>query len=555
MPANIILIGFSGTGKTRVGREVAQTLGWLFIDTDEEIQQRQGKAIHQIFAQEGEGRFRELERQLAREACEGNGRVVSVGGGAFVDPENQQAMRSSGLVVCLEARPETIYQRLKGQEAGGSEGVIRPMLASGESLKRIQELKAQRQWAYALADWTVHTDALTEEQAAQEVVRAWRTVGDAGIGTGEEPELAAWVHAVSGSYPVYVGWGTLELQLGARIREMDIASTVYIISDEQVFSHHGRATQRSLQRAGIVFHSFIVPSGESSKSLETAQTIYQWLADLRAEPGHAVLALGGGVVGDLAGFVAASYLRGMPLIQVPTSLTAMVDASIGGKTGVNLPEGKNLVGVFHQPRLVLADVQLLTTMPDRELLEGWAEAIKHGLILDAELFHTFEERAEDLLALKEEVSTQTIRRSVALKAQVVSEDERETTGKRTLLNYGHTIGHGLEAASEYQGYLHGEAVAVGMMGAARIGHQQEITPGWVVERQEELLRRFHLPVAFQGVEVPAVLEAMTRDKKRDGGDIRWVLLEELGRAVVHPGVPAKVVEEVVSSLVQPHGGE
>jgi len=281
-----------------------------------------------------------------------------------------------------------------------------------------------------------------------------------------------------------------------------------------------------------------------------ATAMYGWLAELHAQRGHTMVALGGGVVGDLTGFVAATYNRGMGFVQVPTSIMAMVDASIGGKTAVNLPQAKNLVGAFYQPRLVVADVAALRTLAPRETTEGWAEAIKHGLVLDAGLFATFEEQGDHLLALEPELTTDVVRRSMAIKARVVSEDERETTGYRMLLNYGHTIGHGLEAATQYGYFLHGEAISVGMVGAARIGQRLGITSQEVVERQEAALRRFNLPVGAPGVDLERVQAAMALDKKAEGTSIRWVLLEEMGRAVVHRDVPQAAVREVCMELLR-----
>ena len=384
----------------------------------------------------------------------------------------------------------------------------------------------------------------------------------------EDPNLAATVTHSSGSYPILVRWGLLD-ELGAHLVDLGIKGPVYIISDDRVFSPYGRRAQRSLQRSRIDAHCFIIPSGEQSKSLELAEAIYTWLVERRAERGHAVIAVGGGVVGDLAGFVAATYLRGMPFIQVPTSMAAMVDASIGGKVAVNLSEGKNLVGAFYQPKMVLADVSALATLGKRELAEGWAEAIKHGLILDAELFDIFEEHAEEFSAMntpgigsgtpsqgvtdkmekERDISTEVIRRSMAIKARVVSEDERETLGLRILLNYGHTIGHALEAATGYGQYLHGEAVSVGMMGAAHISWRMGLIPEEVVWRQKRLLERFNLPTAALDVEPRRVFEAMSLDKKTEGGSIRWVVLEGVGKAAVRRDVPTELVEEALQSVL------
>ena len=363
-----------------------------------------------------------------------------------------------------------------------------------------------------------------------------------------DTDLAATVHHSGGSYPVVAGWGILD-GLGARLKALGVKSPAYIITDSNVMNPHGRRVQRALERADIAAHCFIIPAGEPSKSFELAQAIYQWLVGLRAERGQAIIAVGGGVVGDLAGFVAATFLRGVPFIQVPTSMAAMVDASIGGKVAINLPQGKNLVGAFYQPRGVFADVQTLATLGRRELAEGWAEAIKHGFILDSSLVDLFEEHAEALMNVEPEIATEVIRHSMAIKADVVSQDERETLDIRILLNYGHTIGHALEACTEYGRFLHGEGVAIGMMGAARIAQALGMLPQAVVDRQRRLLERFGLLVRAEGVTVEQLLRPMSLDKKVQGGANRWVLLEGVGKAVVRRDVPPALVAETVRELV------
>ncbi len=548
VPDNIILVGFSGTGKTLVGQEVARLLGWEFIDTDAEIEGSVGKSVRHIFAEDGESAFRALEKRALREACSGGDRVISTGGGAPVDPENRELMLSSGHVVCLDALPETIHGRLVDNDSNTLE--VRPLLSGPDPLERIKALKSQRQGCYSsAAHRIVATDNLTVEQVAGEILRSLRALeGKLGGEPMQDKDLAAVVTHSGGSYPILVGTGLLD-KIGDHLTDLGIKGPVYIISDDRVFSPYGRQAQHSLHGSNIEAHCFIVPSGEQSKSLELAEAIYHWLAERRAERGHAVIAVGGGVVGDLAGFVASTFLRGMPFVQAPTSMAAMVDASIGGKVAVNLPQGKNLVGSFYQPRMVLADVATLSTLGGRELAEGWAEAIKHGLILDAELFDIFEEHAEDLMAMKPDISTEVIRRSMAIKAQVVSEDERETQGRRILLNYGHTIGHAIEAATGYGQYLHGEGVSVGMMGAAIISQRMGLITEEVVNRQRSLLERFNLPTSAPDVEAGQVFKAMSLDKKTEGGSIRWVLLEDVGRAVVRRDVPTELMEETVLSLL------
>ena len=361
------------------------------------------------------------------------------------------------------------------------------------------------------------------------------------------PDVAAEVHHSGGSYPVIAGWGIIN-GLGDRLLEVGVKDTAYIITDENVMNPYGRNVQRALQKSGIAAHCFVIPAGETSKSFELAQAIYNWLVELRAERGQAIVSVGGGVVGDLGGFVAATFLRGVPFVQVPTSMAAMVDASIGGKVAVNLPQAKNLVGAFYQPRGVFADVETLSTLGKRELAEGWAEAIKHGFILDRSLVDVFEEHAEALMDVEPEISTEVIRRSMAIKADVVSQDERETLGIRVLLNYGHTIGHALEASTEYGRFLHGEGVSVGMMGAARMAREIGLLAPEVVDRLQSLLERFNLPIAAHGVDVDRVLGAMSLDKKNQGGSNRWVMLEDVGSAVVRSDIPRELVERTVREL-------
>ncbi len=558
--SRIYLTGFSGSGKTAVGRRVARLLGWDFVDTDEHIVERAGRPIEAIFAADGEAAFRRLELDAVREMAGRDRVVVSTGGGAIVNDDSRAVMLGAGFVVAVEARPETIYARLTSPvvsgfgDEGGAEEMVRPLLRAAEGqdpLERIEALKRERQWAYASAHWSVPTDGLSVEQAAHEVARAWRRFGVSQVQSGD-PLVAATVVAGDTSYPVIVGWDILEAELGGRIAAMGLGGRAYLVCDANVLAPYGRAAQRSLHQAGIEAHLFVFPPGEASKSLETAAKVYEWLAERRVERGDTIVAVGGGVAGDLAGFVAATYLRGIRVVQVPTTLTAMVDSSIGGKTAVDLAVAKNLVGAFHQPALVVADASALTTLPERALREGWAEALKHGLALDEALVNVYETQADDLLALEPELTTEVIARNAGIKAHVVTQDERETGGLRTLLNYGHTIGHGIETAAGYGRYLHGEAVAIGMTGAAAIGVAEGLTPPDVAGRQRALIERYGLPTSIAGgdIAVDAVLDAMSRDKKTSAGQLSWVLLDGVGHARVRRGVSDDHVRAALDALVR-----
>jgi 3-dehydroquinate synthase len=322
-----------------------------------------------------------------------------------------------------------------------------------------------------------------------------------------------------------------------------------VISDENVSRLYGDRVEKVLRNAGFAVNSFVVPPGEETKSINTAIDIYNFLIKKRVERDDILIALGGGMIGDLAGFVAATYLRGIPWIQVPTSLIAMVDASIGGKVAVNHPEGKNLIGAFYQPKFVLADTRALATLPERELTSGWAEVVKYGLILDKGFFEFLESNVDRLTKLEQGAVNEAIIHSASLKAQVVSQDEKER-GQRIILNYGHTIAHGLEAATRYIGFLHGEAVAIGMMGAAKLSQRLGILPASVVKRQQSLLRKFGLPTAFFGINLAEIAKATEVDKKTRAKGIRWVLLEGIGKTAIRASVPQQDVLAVLEELSQ-----
>lgn len=547
---NLIITGFSGTGKSLVGRELARSLDWEFLDTDDEIVRQSGKPITDIFREDGEARFRELEGQAIRNACKQEQLVIAIGGGAIVDPLNYELLSGAGLIICLEARPETIYERLFREAACSPETEVRPLLAVENPLERIRKLKATRQSDYAKADWTIHTDYLSIREVVQEIIRAWGLLhlsGRCQLLDDADKDIACVVATATQSYPVFVGYGLLD-RLGEKIKKAALSGTITIISDKNVFSLYGTEVEEILKRAGFAVNSFVVTPGEETKGMDYATKIYDFLVGHRAERDDIIIALGGGMVGDLAGFVAATFLRGMPWIQVPTSLVAMVDASIGGKVAVNHPEGKNLIGAFYQPNLVLADPHTLATLPQRELTSGWAEAIKHGLILDEEFVRFLEGNVNKLTKLEPELLTRAIASSSAIKARVISQDEKEREGKRTILNYGHTIAHGLEAATQYKRFLHGEAVAIGMVGAAKLSQRLGLLPSAAVERQQALLRKFGLPTGFSGLDLTEITRAMELDKKTKEKAIRWVLLQDIGRTLVRSDVPRQDVLSILQEL-------
>ncbi len=543
----IILTGFSYTGKTHVAHIVAARLGWDAVDTDEEIVRLAGKPVGRIFADDGEDQFRNLERQALKVVCQNDRAVISTGGGVIMSAENRELIKRAGMVICLEAQPETIYQRLTTDSANPDETAFRPLLAEQDPLGKIAALKESRQYCYAQSDWTVHTDTLTPEEVADEVIRAWLYLARNESRWETDRQSTSVITMRTQSYPIRIGQGVLD-SVGQQMSGAGLRGYAYIISDDQVFPLYGERVKASLEDAGFDVDSLIVPHGEPSKSIAVAMRIYDFLVLHRAERSHSIVALGGGVVGDLAGYVAATYVRGMPLVQIPTSLMAMVDSSIGGKVAINHPEGKNLIGSFYQPHVVISDIGVLKTLPKRELTSGWAEVIKHGLIRDESYVQFLRKNASDLMDLKEEVLTEAIRRSAAIKASVVTSDEQES-GLRTILNYGHTIAHGLEKATGYERMLHGEAVSIGMTGAARIAREIGLLDEDTVARQEAILGTYGLPVRCSGLDPDAVMRAIELDKKTQMKSIRWVLLSQIGRPVIRNDIPTDIVRQVVSNLI------
>ncbi len=343
-------------------------------------------------------------------------------------------------------------------------------------------------------------------------------------------------------HQVLVGEGILG-SLGERLRPLGLGTRCALVTDSNVGPLYGDACAASLEEAGFDPHRIEAPAGEASKSVPVAESICREMMRAGLDRKSFLIALGGGVVGDLAGFAAAIFYRGIPYIQVPTSVVAQVDSSVGGKTGVNTPEGKNLIGAFHQPRLVLADVATLQSLPEREFNEGFAEIIKHAVIRDRGLLDLV-----DTVADRNNLAP-LIERNVAIKAKVVVEDEKETSGVRALLNFGHTIGHAIEAAAGYGELLHGEAISLGMLAAARISMEIAGLPKDGFERIHASLKRFGLPLTLPPrLETPALMDLLARDKKFVDGSIRFVVSSALGSAEVSEEVDATRIEAAIESL-------
>jgi len=549
-PFNLVLIGFMGTGKTAVGRRIAERLGLTFVDTDAIIETRAGRTIARIFAEDGEPAFRRLEAAAVAEAGASRGAVIATGGGVPLRSDNMRQLRRHGVIVALTASPRAILTRVGG-------GAERPLLGPDPE-SAVRRLLAERDPAYRDADLVVDTSESSAEEVADRVLAFVSTRTAAGSAARKartaaaEPPAPRQVRVELGErgYDVHIG-GALLPRLPDLLRDAGVSGRLALLTHPRLDARYGRPLAEALRAAGRDVVTITIPPSESSKSLRVASRVYDALVDAQLDRGSALLALGGGVVGDLGGFVAATFLRGVRWVALPTTLLAQVDAAIGGKTAVDHPRGKNLIGAVHQPALVVADVETLASLPRRELRSGMAEVIKTGVTGAPDLFEFLEGNLRRVLARRPAALVHTIERCVAYKARIVAADERET-GERIVLNYGHTIGHGIEAAAGYRGLRHGEAIAVGMTLEARLAVRLGICGSGLLERQTALLEGTGLPVRLDGLGAArpggaaAILDAMTHDKKARAGRLRFVLPVEIGRTVVRDDVPSALLEEVLA---------
>lgn len=521
---SIVLTGFMGTGKSTIGRLLAARTGRHFIDTDEQIEQRAGKTIAQIFAEEGSAAFRQQEAALAQELARQRGLVIATGGRLMLDEANAAALGTGNLVLCLSAPAETIVARVL------ADGTRRPLLEVPDPAGRVADLLAERAEGYGQYP-QIETDGRAPAEVVAEIVSTYRLAA---------PVVAASARRLpvrypGGAYEVVVGNHLLsELRGLAELGEGAVA----VITDDNVGPLYAG-------QLGEVAGVFTIPAGEQHKTLDTVRSLYEQLLAAGIDRRSSVVALGGGVVGDVTGFVAATYMRGIRFVQCPTTLLAMVDASVGGKTGVDLPQGKNLVGAFKQPVAVLADVSTLHTLPPAEFAAGMAEVVKHGLIAAPSLLADIERSADNdvnLAALQEMIA-----RAIAVKRDVVEEDPFEK-GRRAVLNLGHTFGHAIEQVSGYT-VRHGEGVAMGLVAAANLSARLGLCRPALQRRIEALLGRLYLPTRIPaGLATSEIIAAMSNDKKKAAGNLRFILIRAVGDVFVSGDVPEEAVAETLEAV-------
>jgi shikimate kinase / 3-dehydroquinate synthase len=534
--SNIVLIGFMYAGKTTIGRLLSDAVGKDFVDTDDVVEEEAGLTVPEIFERDGEGHFREIERRAVERVTGDRDLVISLGGGAVLDDRNVRDARRDGIVYYLEASPGTVARR--SAEQGG-----RPLL-EGRSESEITELMTLRSEYYErAADVTISTDDRGPGDIAEEIARDFLD-RDGGPDLEAEPMLQS-IEMVSvelgeRTYGVSIGQGLL-----GRLEELlprHYWKKAAVVTDANVGPLYAATAVSRLRGAGLETLLLEIAAGERSKTAEQALELIDSLVAFGLTRSDVVFALGGGVVGDLSGFAASVYKRGIDLVQIPTTVLAQVDSAIGGKTAVNLPAAKNQVGTIHQPVAVIADITLLGTLPFEEFRSGLAEVAKYSVLTGREWGRAFREDAGTMSDADPARIVRVIAECAREKAELVSADERDY-GVRHYLNYGHTLGHALEASGGYgTTYSHGEAVAVGMVYAAMVAEETGTADRGLAARHRQLLGSLGLPITSRDPAPPfdEIAERMSQDKKSTGETV-MVLLAEEGRPVIKRGLGSELL--------------
>ncbi len=519
---NLILTGFMGAGKTSAGIAVARLLGREFVDMDAVIEERAGKTISEIFHDEGEGAFRDMEQALSRELGARNGLVVATGGGTLMDPDNYKLLSRRGVILCLDVSPELVVERLKDARD-------RPLLDGSDRLERVRQLFARREKRYAWLPNHISTHDRALNSVVDEIVDWWARVTHA---------IKLPVTVEGSTYHVHIGTGLLDSAADV-LEESGIDGRAVIITNEKLKAHYGGRLAAALGGAFSGVTTLTMPDGEEYKTLETAKDLFEGCFKAGLDRSGFIVALGGGVTTDVAGFVASAYMRGVPVVQVPTSLLAMVDASVGGKTAVNLPGGKNLVGAFKQPAAVIVDPEVLSTLPDEEFRAGLAEVLKHGLLDDVSLL-------DPALYANKFLLPDTLARAIRVKIRVVEEDPYEN-GIRAYLNLGHTFAHALELISGYK-LRHGEAVAIGMVAAAHLSDRLGLSEPGLPEKIAGLMESAGLPTRYAGPAPEMIWERMKGDKKWRRGRPRFIIIRALGEPAIVEDVSREDAVEALRAV-------
>lgn len=560
MSGSIFLVGLMGAGKTTIGRALAKKLNKRFIDSDHEIEARTGTTIPVIFEIEGEESFRKREAEIIRELSALPDVVLATGGGAILHPETRTYLKSRGTVIYLRAGINQILQRT-GRDKN------RPLLQTADPRRKLEELSRQRDPYYReVAHFIVETGRpnvqflvqaiLSQLELAPNPITATTAPASAmtqshfsfesTMNAAPSSAIALQVELGERSYPITIGHQLLDNPelLTRHIHGKRVA----IVTNDIVGPLYLERISNLLRAAGKQVTEIVLPDGEGEKNWASLMKIFDVLLAEQCDRKTTLVALGGGVIGDLTGFAAASYMRGVPFVQVPTTLLSQVDSSVGGKTGINHPLGKNMIGAFYQPQAVIADTATLHTLPPRELAAGLAEVIKHGAIIDAPYFDWIEANIEQLVARDNAALAYAIKRSCEIKAEVVRQDEREG-GLRAILNFGHTFGHAIENGLGYGQWLHGEAVGCGMIMAADLSLRLGFIDAATKARLTALVKAAGLPTMAPDLGQERWLELMQVDKKNEGGAIKFILIKPLGTPLI-THAPQEILLQTIAACIE-----
>jgi shikimate kinase/3-dehydroquinate synthase len=541
---DVVLVGLPGSGKSAVGRRLAHRHGATFVDLDDAIEKSAGRTIPEIFAERGEAAFRALERQAVVDLGPADRSpevrtVVATGGGAVIDPRNRWALYRDRVPVWLDVRPEVLAQRLRRSPN------VRPLMVGRDPMGAIRDLARDRDRYYSAA---YRMNGVAE--LASIVARVDELV--ARVARAPDPTVLLRGHSLGGD--LVIGEGIAAAVIADALRGLRARRAIFV-SEPGAWAAGGEAIGAALADEGWPVDRILLPQGEAAKRLAVIEAAAGELAGLHAERGEPLIAIGGGALGDAAGFLAASWLRGVPFIQVPTTLVAQIDSSIGGKTGVDLAAGKNLVGAFHPPAAIVIDIAFLRSLPERQRRAALGEAVKMAALGDERLFALLENDGPaiargDETTFADGAVAELVERTAWAKVAVVDVDEKEqgAADGRITLNLGHSLGHAVEAAGGFGELLHGEAVAHGLRGAVRIGREIGVTPPERADRIERLLTDLGLATEPLPYPMETVLGALAADKKHADGALRWVLPTADG-SVVRADVPAEVVERAAASLL------
>lgn len=550
----IVLVGLMGAGKTTVGRVLADMLGWPFYDSDDEIVRAAGKSISAIFEEEGEPAFRDLERITIRGLLRNGRSVIATGGGSISVPETAGMILESSVCLWLDASVPVLVERTKGSD--------RPLLKHGDPQEVLGMLLEKRRQTYMQAHLHILDDNLNpHDMSCRILMQICEYLFDTDSIEDEEKHvpqaLCLTVSLFDRSYPIFIGANLLnniELWLTQEFH----GRKAFIITDYNV-----RAAVTDKFQAAIAPYMKSVavmelPPGEQTKSFDRFQVVVEWMIENGIKRDSLVFAVGGGVVGDLTGFASSSVLRGVEFIQIPTTLLSMVDSSVGGKTGINSKFGKNMIGAFYQPRAVIADMDALATLPQREWLSGYAEIVKTALLGDSDFFTWLEINADKILDKTPVTIMRAIEKSCNMKAEIVAQDEHEENGTRAKLNLGHTFAHAFENLCGYGStLLHGEAVGIGLVLAARLSHEIGHLSEKDVLRVTYHLQKMGLKTEIRDIGLPAgttvehIVDLMRKDKKSTQNGMVFIVMPRIGDAELAYDVPEDAVRKVIAESLAP----